>query len=75
MTKPDTLQRRGLMFVLSSPSGAGKTTISRKLLEHDVDVLLVRLVVLSERKLGHLSRDFTELIANLAEQGEIDFVA
>jgi len=35
MTKPDTLQRRGLMFVLSSPSGAGKTTISRKLLEHD----------------------------------------
>ena len=35
MTKSDTLQRRGLMFVLSSPSGAGKTTISRKLLEHD----------------------------------------
>ncbi|MEZ5735291.1 MAG: guanylate kinase [Novosphingobium sp.] len=35
MTKPDTLKRRGLMFVLSSPSGAGKTTISRKLLEYD----------------------------------------
>lgn len=29
------LKRRGLMFVLSSPSGAGKTTISRKLLEAD----------------------------------------
>lgn len=29
------LQRRGLMFVLSSPSGAGKTTISRKLLAAD----------------------------------------
>ena len=27
--------RRGLMFVLSSPSGAGKTTISRKLLASD----------------------------------------
>ncbi len=27
-----SLARRGLMFVLSSPSGAGKTTISRKLL-------------------------------------------
>lgn len=29
------IQRRGLMMVLSSPSGAGKTTISRRLLESD----------------------------------------
>ena len=29
----DKLQRRGLMFILSSPSGAGKTTIARRLLE------------------------------------------
>lgn len=29
------IQRRGMMFVLSSPSGAGKTTISRKMLERD----------------------------------------
>jgi guanylate kinase len=28
----DTLHRRGLMFILSSPSGAGKTTIARRLL-------------------------------------------
>lgn len=28
-------KRRGLCFVLSSPSGAGKTTISRKMLEKD----------------------------------------
>jgi guanylate kinase len=27
------IKRRGLMLVLSSPSGAGKTTLSRKLLE------------------------------------------
>ena len=27
------IARRGLMLVLSSPSGAGKTTLSRKLLE------------------------------------------
>ena len=32
---PTFIQRRGLMFVLSSPSGAGKTTISRALLETD----------------------------------------
>lgn len=29
---PQTLARRGLMFILSSPSGAGKTTVARKLL-------------------------------------------
>ena len=30
-----TVARRGLMLVLSSPSGAGKTTLSRKLLDED----------------------------------------
>lgn len=34
-TAGDTLARRGLMFIMSSPSGAGKTTISRMLLDHD----------------------------------------
>src|ERR1700682_351554 len=29
----DGVERRGLMFVLSSPSGAGKTTLSRMLVE------------------------------------------
>ncbi|HUL88299.1 MAG TPA: guanylate kinase [Pseudolabrys sp.] len=36
----DTIARRGLMLVLSSPSGAGKTTLSRKLLEEDKGVAL-----------------------------------
>ena len=31
----DEIARRGLMLVLSSPSGAGKTTISRRLLDAD----------------------------------------
>ena len=35
-----SLKRRGLMFVLSSPSGAGKTTISRMLLEADPGIRL-----------------------------------
>jgi guanylate kinase len=30
----DGVERRGLMFVLSSPSGAGKTTLSRMLIDH-----------------------------------------
>ncbi len=34
----DALHRRGLMFILSSPSGAGKTTVSRKLLAHDAGI-------------------------------------
>lgn len=36
----DTLHRRGLMFILSSPSGAGKTTLSKKLLAADSDIKL-----------------------------------
>jgi guanylate kinase len=34
------LHRRGLMFILSSPSGAGKTTVSRRLLAHDPAIRL-----------------------------------
>lgn len=34
------IARRGLMFVLSSPSGAGKTTLSRRLLEDEPDLAL-----------------------------------
>jgi guanylate kinase len=34
------ITRRGMMFVLSSPSGAGKSTISRKLLADDPEILL-----------------------------------
>lgn len=36
----DKVARRGLMLVLSSPSGAGKTTLSRKLLDEDKNVML-----------------------------------
>ncbi len=37
--RPD-LARRGLMLILSSPSGAGKTTISRMLLDADEEIRL-----------------------------------
>ncbi|MGE7369943.1 guanylate kinase [Neorhizobium sp. NPDC001467] len=35
LTNPAKIARRGLMLVLSSPSGAGKSTIARNLLESD----------------------------------------
>jgi guanylate kinase len=35
LSSPDNIARRGLMLVLSSPSGAGKTTLSRRLLAAD----------------------------------------
>jgi guanylate kinase len=34
------IHRRGLMLVLSSPSGAGKTTLSRQLLDNDKQIQL-----------------------------------
>ncbi len=38
---PPMFQRRGLMLILSSPSGAGKTTLTRMLLQNkDVDLTL-----------------------------------
>lgn len=36
----DKLHRRGLLFILSSPSGAGKTTLSRMLLTEDEEIKL-----------------------------------
>ncbi len=38
-SKP-TIKRRGLMFILSSPSGAGKTTLADRLLKNDAGVVL-----------------------------------
>lgn len=40
MADPIQLERRGLLYVLSSPSGAGKSTIARMLLEGDGEMSL-----------------------------------
>ena len=40
MADQEDLHRRGLMFILSSPSGAGKTTISHMLLTADEEIKL-----------------------------------
>lgn len=40
MNDPQNIKRRGLMLVLSSPSGAGKSTISRELLAREADLTM-----------------------------------
>ncbi len=40
LTDPHGFKRRGVLFVLSSPSGAGKSTIARKLLASDPDLAM-----------------------------------
>jgi len=53
------IARRGLMLVLSSPSGAGKTTLSRKLLDEDKDVTLSVSVTTRKRRPGEVDgRDY-----------------
>ncbi len=44
--------RRGLMLVLSSPSGAGKTTIARKLLETDTNLTISISVTTRQQRPG-----------------------
>ena len=48
------IKRRGLMLVLSSPSGAGKTSISRKVLEQDDDLSLSISVTTRPRRPGEV---------------------
>ena len=48
------VRRRGLMLVLSSPSGAGKTTISRKLLERDGNLSMSISVTTRPRRPGEV---------------------
>jgi guanylate kinase len=56
---PKTIARRGLMFVLSSPSGAGKTTLSRLLLRADPNVELSVSVTTRAKRRGEIDgRDY-----------------
>lgn len=50
----DTLHRRGLMLILSSPSGAGKTTIARMLLAEDPGIQLSVSVTTRPRRPGEI---------------------
>jgi guanylate kinase len=56
---PDRIHRRGIMLVLSSPSGAGKTTISRLLLERDPTLSMSVSVTTRRKRPGEVAgRDY-----------------
>ena len=48
------LKRRGLMYVLSSPSGAGKTTITRELLKTNPDITISISATTRQRRGGEV---------------------
>ena len=50
MSTPSEIARRGIMLVVSSPSGAGKTTLTRNLLEQEENVGLSVSVTTRERR-------------------------
>ena len=50
-----SLKRRGLMYVLSSPSGAGKTTITRALLEKNQDLIISISATTRQKRAGEIN--------------------
>ncbi len=55
----DTISRRGLMLVLSSPSGAGKSTISRAILARDSGITMSVSVTTRPKRPGEVAgRDY-----------------
>lgn len=51
---PDPKRRRGLMLVMSSPSGAGKTSLSRRVLELEPELALSISVTTRPRRPGEI---------------------
>ena len=71
-----TLKRRGLMFVMSSPSGAGKTTITRALLQNNQDVMISISATTRPRRAGEVDgKDYyfvePDEFRAMAENGEM----
>ena len=70
------IRRRGLMLVLSSPSGAGKTTLSRMLLERDRNLCISVSVTTRKPRAGEVhGRDYFFIdppaFARMVEAGEL----
>jgi guanylate kinase len=76
LRKRKGVARRGLMFVLSSPSGAGKTTLSRMLLSADRNVELSVSVTTRPKRRGEINgRDYhfidSDRFAAMVKSGDL----
>lgn len=70
------LKRRGLMYVMSSPSGAGKTTITRALLKSNSDITISISATTRQRRAGEVhTQDYyfysIEEFRRMVENGEM----
>ncbi len=70
------LSRRGLMYVMSSPSGAGKTTITRALLKTNTDVQISVSATTRPRRAGEVhGQDYffvtIDDFRNMVDNGEM----
>jgi guanylate kinase len=75
LTPPD-IARRGLLLVLSSPSGAGKTTLAKGLLEQDPNIRLSVSVTTRKARPGEVDgRDYVFVddarFKSMMENGEL----
>ena len=65
----DKLNRRGILFVLSSPSGAGKTSIARYILDKDKNIKLsVSLTTRKKRKNEKAGIDYDFISKDIFEK-------
>ena len=70
------ITRRGLLLVMSSPSGAGKTTLSRRLLAADANITMSVSVTTRSPRPGEVDgRDYhfisTERFMQMRDRGEL----
>ena len=71
-----TIKRRGLMYIMSSPSGTGKTTITRALLKNNKNLVLSVSATTRKRRAGEVhGQDYffvdTAEFGRMVEEGEM----
>ncbi len=71
-----TIRRRGLMYVMSSPSGAGKTTITRALLKNNDNLVISVSATTRKRRAGEAhAQDYyfvtTDEFRDMVDNGEM----